>query len=809
MREIYERFIQQIDPEELKRHTIELNRIEQGQTFTAYRKAAEYVLNLIRESGIPNGEIIDFPADGKTVYQDKKMPLAWDATVGKLTWLKGKEEVVLADFQQHPFHLIKGSVATPPGGIVTRVITEQQFLAGEDPRGAMVMLEPLTWPRRGVIKPILDQGGLGIISDFVKGRYESPDSLQWGNACTDSGAWHVNEEDRPFIGFSLSPRTGDLVRQAANHGGMKIKVECDGRRYAGKLPAITALVPGRQKKELWILAHMYEPLLNDDALGVVAGIEAARQIMLAGTPEYSIRLVFAMEMYGYAAYSASRGPSLKNEVIGGCNLDALAAIHGERMRLVPAGPAVPFIGNDLLKQAEAEFKDIIDLFPRPSAYFDDMFMSDPTVGVPTVWIFGEHPGYWHNSRQCDIDFLDWELFHRTASFAAAYLHAVANYTGPAPEKAPLEIKLVASPWRDYAEKMVFARREQGFPHNLAKVPPEQRIGMPDGVIYGPFSNVLSNMDGKKTLGRVILEAEAETGRTLTDKEVKKYIDCADFLADWGYLDAVSRPEITEDEIAAALEKLGVTKDDVLLVHASTSKCGRIRGGAATIIEALRKAADTFMIPAFTRPYIFLGGLNKGWNYRPFDPADIESIWTGSVPKTLLRKYQDAVRSRHITHSWAGLGSHAHECLDAQGPCDPPAGAGSPMEKVLERNGKILYFGCGVAPTTFLHYLEDRTDMPFLSSAVCRVKNPDGSLKTVLIEKHLPGHRDFYRPNAEECKFFRAAIERGLEIRSVPLGMGKLQLIEVRPLYEIGMELLKKDHRLLLCDDPECLFCRRF
>ena len=115
----------------------------------------------------------------------------------------------------------------------------------------------------------------------------------------------------------------------------------------------------------------------------------------------------------------------------------------------------------------------------------------------------------------------------------------------------------------------------------------------------------------------------------------------------------------------------------------------------------------------------------------------------------------------------------------------------------------------MAPTTFLHYLEDRTDMPFLSSAVCRVKNPDGSLKTVLIEKHLPGHRDFYRPHAEECKFFRAAIERGLEIRSVPLGLSQLQLIEVRPLYEIGMELLKKDRRLLLCDDPNCLFCRQF
>ena len=809
MKAFYERFVRQISRDELKRKVTELMEIEKGQTFTAYRKAAEYVLDMIRAAGIPNGEIIEFPADGQTVYQDKKMPLAWDATVGKLTWLKGKEETVLADFQKHPFHLIKGSVATPPGGLVTKVITEQQFLAGEDPRGAMVMLQPETWPRRNVIKPILDQGGLGIISDFVMGRYKSPDSLQWGNACTDAGGWHVTKADRPFIGFAVSPRTGDTIRKAANAGGMKVRVESDGRRYEGKLPAITALIPGRQKKELWIIAHMYEPLLNDDASGVTASIEAARQIMLAGTPEYSVRLVFAMELYGYAAYTAVRGPGLKDAVIGGCNLDSLGAVTGEPLKLVPAGPAVPFIGNELLKQIPAEFEGLLRYEPHNSAYFDDIFIGDPTVGVPTVWLHGASAGYWHNSRQCDDDFIDWDMLQREVAIAAAYLCKIANYRGPAPEKPALEIKPVSSPWRDYADKMVFARLEQGFPHNLAKVPPEQRIGLPDGVIYGPFSNVLSNMDGQKTLARLILEAEAETGRTLTDKEVKKYVDCADFLADWKYLKAVSRPEITEGEILAALEKLGVKSSDVLLVHASTSKCGRIRGGAATIIDALRKAADTFMTPAFTRPYIYLGGLNKGWNYRPFDPADIESIWTGTVPKTLLRNCPDAVRSRHITHSWAGLGSHAHECLDAQGPYDPPAGAGSPMDKVLELNGKILYFGCGVAPTTFLHYLEDRTDMPFLDTAVCRVKNPDGSLKTVAIEKHLPGHRDFYRPHAEECKFFRAAVERGLEIRSVPLGMSELQLIEVRPLYEIGMELLKQDHRLLLCDDPDCLFCRRF
>ena len=78
---------------------------------------------------------------------------------------------------------------------------------------------------------------------------------------------------------------------------------------------------------------------------------------------------------------------------------------------------------------------------------------------------------------------------------------------------------------------------------------------------------------------------------------------------------------------------------------------------------------------------------------------------------------------------------------------------------------------------------------------------------VVILGHLPGHRDFYRKDAENCKFYTAAVKAGLQIDEVPLGYGKLQLIDLQQLYDIGMELLKKDPRILLCDDPECIFCR--
>ena len=55
---------------------------------------------------------------------------------------------------------------------------------------------------------------------------------------------------------------------------------------------------------------------------------------------------------------------------------------------------------------------------------------------------------------------------------------------------------------------------------------------------------------------------------------------------------------------------------------------------------------------------------------------------------------------------------------------------------MEYKGRLVYFGCGLAQRTFLHYLETVTNLPYLKDSVCRVKNKDG-LRTVYIPKTCP------------------------------------------------------------------------
>ncbi len=900
MEELYQQFIEAVDVESLMRNTEELTRLEHGQTWKSMHAAAQHAAGLLRQAGIPGVELLSFPADGKTVYQDKRMPLAWEASIGKLTLLKTgvpqgdpwagfnpqpNSDFVAADYQRHPFHLIKGSTATPPGGTTVRIITESQFLAGENPKNCLVMLNALTPPRAAALCPILDQGAIGLISDYLTGRYESPDSIQWVAACTEGSNWHVQCDDRPFIGFSVSPKTGDFIRQKAGSGALLAHMECDGRRFEGTLPLVTALLPGRRPQEVWLLAHLYEPLADDDSCGVAASLETMRLIKQFGKTEFSIRVIYAMELYGFAAYAASRGTNLADKVIGACNYDSIACTRDCPLVLNLAGPASPFYGNALTELLYEKLKNQpgvprFEFERKKKMYFDDQFMSDASIGIATLWPLKKATGFWHNSCQT-IEMLDPETFAASTAFDTTLIKMIAD---PTPqwlsaaleqscrhleeEKEALQKSAYSSPsealrhgwqiernclqdfshfvaaeaiasalqkleaafqrlvtglanslpqsaWRNYAEDFIVRRKESGFPHDLAKVPKVDRISLPDGVLYGPFSNILSNLDGKKNLAEVFREAEYERDRIFTEKETKKYFDAVCYLADYGYLELLEDNSLSEAKIVAALHELGVKSADLLLIHSSLSGCGHIKGGASTLIQAIRTALGpegSALFPTFTRPYIYLGdSLNKAYNYRPFDAADPEQVWTGSVPKTLLRQNPpDLLRSSHITHSWAGFGPLAKACLQEQTAYDPPAGASSPMGKALQQNGKILYIGCPIAATTFLHFLEDHCNLPFLDTAVCRCKNPDGSLKTVLLEKHLPGHRDFYRgTNSEQCKFFQRAVEAGLDIRKTRLGTGFLQLIDLQQLFKIGKELIQKDPRVLLCDDPACSFCSRF
>lgn len=97
MKEIYRHFLNRINGTDLIRRTEKLAELEIGQTFRHYHLAAKHIFKELETYNIPNAELLMFPADCRTVYEDKRMPIAWDATIGKLT-LCDEKQTAAADY---------------------------------------------------------------------------------------------------------------------------------------------------------------------------------------------------------------------------------------------------------------------------------------------------------------------------------------------------------------------------------------------------------------------------------------------------------------------------------------------------------------------------------------------------------------------------------------------------------------------------------------------------------------------------------------------------------------------------------------
>ena len=566
---------------------------------------------------------------------------------------------------------------------------------------------------------------------------------------------------------------------------------------------------------------------------MAAAIETARLLMAEGQPEFSLRVIFGLEYYGFASYAARRGKFLGKEVIGGINYDAMYMRREWEILFNCSGPASPFYGNilgdifaaDLNGMGECPRIDFQNSFP--CMYDDDSFLSDSTTGIPTVWpIRTGKKKLWHNSKQV-LDYVEKEAFACSTAMNTTFVSSVISpreellgrvqasvlkqlaaemefLTGsqkehltrrfeilkqdldnfkrcfPAEKIDPIQSALKAeydllvsglsdeipqSPWRSLAQQIVPSRTKCGFPHDQADVPPEKRITLPGSVLYSPLAAILADMDGRRDLAQIIRMVEHEIRRIIPEKELKGLIRAIFHLSHYGYVSLGDFNPIGKAEIVKALRAAGIAEGDCLLVHSSLSAFGEIE--AETVIEAFREAVGktgTIFLPAFNSPFVYIGGPNSWEKLRPYDASNLKAIWTGTLPRTLIAKYPEAVRSAHYSHSWVGLGPLAKEACSAQAADEPPMSVNSVPEFALRHNGKVVHFGNTIGSTTFLHLLEDRLDLPGLETALCKVKQPDGSLTTAAIPRNLPYDRDFYHGTQETIRFFKAATAKGLQIQ---------------------------------------------
>lgn len=441
MRDFVKQFEEMFDKAWFQEHTLALYAHERKQTFPGWQKGTDYIYALLKAEGF-DAERINFPGDGKTLYQDKCMPIGWDVSTMRLTVktpVPGLLDPVIADYEREPLHAVKHSVATPPEGLEVSIITESQMKMGADVKGALVLLDHRTQPRMAPVRMLLDLGAIGWVSDYSEDPHKSPDTVYWGNSETEYGVWHVCAGDREFISFQISERSGAALRQACNNGTVKAHVLSDARRYETEFPAVSALLPGEDPREIWVIAHNCEPLIDDDANGVIASIallKALRELAASGQIQlkYSVRVVFAAELYGLSALCEYYGGDLSKRTIGGINMDGFTSSTDKSARKElksREGTDLPgFAGNLLLRCADAHFQKHhpeYRIVEADHALGDDTFFGDSTIGMPVVWLMHNPYGYHHNSAQ-DPSIMDEESAAENFAYAAEWVRLMTSTT---------------------------------------------------------------------------------------------------------------------------------------------------------------------------------------------------------------------------------------------------------------------------------------------------------------------------------------------------------------------------------------------
>ena len=194
---------------------------------------------------------------------------------------------------------------------------------------------------------------------------------------------------------------------------------------------------------------------------------------------------------------------------------------------------------------------------------------------------------------------------------------------------------------------------------------------------------------------------------------------------------------TAERLRRDLAALGVRPGGVLMVHASLRALGYVADGPEAVIQGLLAAlgpAGTLLMPALTYETVTT-------KHPAFDVGNTPSN-VGLIAET-FRTRTGTLRSIHPTHSVCGTGPLAAKILDPHIADTTPCGPHSPFTALPRYRGRILMLGCGLAPNTSMHAIEERVAPPYLDAPPLPYPMTllDG---TTLVKTYAPHDFDGYR-----------------------------------------------------------------
>lgn len=171
------------------------------------------------------------------------------------------------------------------------------------------------------------------------------------------------------------------------------------------------------------------------------------------------------------------------------------------------------------------------------------------------------------------------------------------------------------------------------------------------------------------------------------------------------------PGYSHSQLLRNLQELGVRQGDLLMVHAGIRSVGPIIGGVNVLIQALFEAiGPDGTIAAYVDFEPFFEEDDDPASIPVFDKRIAPAARDHGVLHETLRNWPGAIRSDHPDAGVVAIGPMA-DWITADHPFPYGYGEGSPLEKIVQANGRVLMIGAPLDTITLLHLAEHKANLP--------------------------------------------------------------------------------------------------
>lgn len=468
--DLYNMFGSLYSKERIMENIETLKKLEKPRGYSTFRNSTAWCEEVLKKAGFSDVCRIAHKADGETSSYDFIMPQAWDLCGRCTLEIVEPESEMIADTDISTIFVSEFSAPTPEDG-VTAELVDYADLNPEKPdcKGKFVFYRGYLPVMHPFYNTLASGGCAGIVFAAFETTEHEPEAPSWINGHGHIGWYHLKEEPLVPV-FCVTPKTGIKLIELLSKGKVILHGKMNTKIYDGEIYTVTATIPGKTDDEFAVLGHLYEPFRTDDCQGFAVGVEVAimiKELIDAGVlpkPEKTLRLIFSMERYGYAAFFANHD----KRILAATSIDSLTCQASKVLNIgfsiVEAPLSCPFFGDMLFNELMNGFCPDIKWRFRPGTLSDDCWMGEKTVDIPTNWCVSSSKDGRSDYHHCDAPIFDdvqYEVLEKLVPMLATYLAVMICGDRKHFAKMIVELEKTAANWLETKKNFIVGRTAAG------------------------------------------------------------------------------------------------------------------------------------------------------------------------------------------------------------------------------------------------------------------------------------------------------------------------------------------------------------